>query len=497
MPQPSDERAIESLEFFDLVDSENLPTHDQLFIEAKKAQDAGQGEEGEEASDSPVADPEDDETGAEAPEDEDVGSDPAAAADGSDTEPADDGDQEVAQDDLRKDDGLVNAMESFGAEDGLMVRGARLLGSAAVEVSSFAWSVFKTLAIIAKDLGIQYGPKVYKMIKVSVALVINKSAKSLFKFISSNADARKLKKVSFQKSLEKAKKLQAACAGLKEAGAKLTMTDPFRHPDYYSLFLSPIDGKARIKPSIESVGRLIGVVRDVIEPGVEMDIRTIEHVIESAKHGTYINIAKYLTPPISLNSLAKADNTGFNTNPDILSTYVSKDIFPKNTLLVYGLPNESMVEEANKTNDVGVLSKAYHASFLMLAPNPVTPKSIPMVNYVDLEGLETVLDSVVKLCESGIAMTEGYRRNIQRAERLKRGYRTYFDWLVSGEDQRSLKESYAELIYLKQSFITRVYQAAMIDIHDFSATYLREVLGFVEDNMSKVKVGLPDEESGE
>lgn len=472
------------LEVAQVIDNEKLPEFDELYQgTAKEIEDAKSTDN---------------------PDGEDPASVPAPAAEGDadQTQPPQEGDASPPEeesdapssDELRKPDDLENATE--GLLDNEIVRGAgRMIGSAAVDMTTFAFSVLKDLAILTKNLGVQYGPSVLRRIKTSVALVLNRAGKSLFKFTTSNIDAAKRKRISFDKSMVRCKRYADTVKLLKDSNATLTRTEPFSDERFWKLFHTPTQGKTSIKASIDSANRLLNFIAEEIEPAIEADIRVVEQLIAMIQHGSEINVTPYLKPPLTLKAMVRRDLPEFTAHRGLLDTYVQRDVYPGNIFLACGMPSEEILKQAIDAVDPSVVAKAYQVSFLALIPNPQTVKSIPYINYVDLDGLDKVLQYLLSLCQDAIKMTEGYKRNVTRAERLKRGMRAYLDWLVASEEQKSLKRAQADVIYLKQSFVTRVYQPAMLDIHDFVARYVSDVLDFIELNLKAFSTEEPADDS--
>lgn len=76
-----------------------------------------------------------------------------------------------------------------------------------------------------------------------------------------------------------------------------------------------------------------------------------------------------------------------------------------------------------------------------------------------------------------------YTRLLRENEKLKLGYRYYYQGLVESDEKKSLHDSLAEFVYLKQAFINKVYLPAAIDMHDYVASYLMRALRFTKENV--------------
>lgn len=396
----------------------------------------------------------------------------------------------MAAESLRHDALTVFAVENeFTSTIGQI---AGHVGTGITEVSKFGWEVFKDLAGYLKEAGIQYGPGILARIKTSVAMVASRSLRLSLKLATAASQAYVRKKYSYEKSQKRLQRIKQMLDIMKDQQTELTAKDPFNDNDLFSLFF--VNGKVSVLDSMKSVNVLMSTLTETIDKGLEHDVRVIEQLIENTRRGVRFNPISYLSLRNIQGGFKKTAVEGYSINPMLMDSFVLGTALPKNTLLVFGLPKESLIQEAAKSNDLSDIAKAYHSSFMVLGISPVVPKSIPAVNYVDKADLVTLVASLEKLCSEAIAHTEVYQNTVKRAERLKLSYQHYFAWLTANDDQKSLKESFAELIYLKQSFATKVYLPAMLDIHDYVALYVSSVLKYVEDNIRVIKpVGEPED----
>ena len=115
------------------------------------------------------------------------------------------------------------------------------------------------------------------------------------------------------------------------------------------------------------------------------------------------------------------------------------------------------------------------------------PKIAPMVNYMDKQSLLRLLDGLEGVVEKALKHVSFYQKLETASNELKPSFQNYFSWLVEDAQAKSLRESLAEVIYLKQSFVTKVYLPGAIDIHEFVSSYVSGVLRYVERNIKVMK----------
>ncbi len=465
----ANEEMDQSLAIVQAIQAEDaaIPEYDQLYLDKQEEFKQDEVDQAEEAANEAEAEPTSQE---EANTDE-----PMETIDGKQTT--------VATEAIRNDHETVFALEM--EYNSVIGKVAGFVGTGIVDVSKFGWEVLKDLAGFLKEAGIQYGPGILARIKTSVAMVASRSLKLSLKLASASAQAYDRKKNSYEKSLKRLQRIKQTLDIMKNQETELTAKDPFNDANLFSLFY--VNGKVSVLDSMKSVRLLMDVMVEDIDKGLDYDVRTIEQLIENTRRGVRFNPLSYLSLKNIRSGFKKTTIEGYAINPELMDSFVLATTLPKNTLLIFGLPKESLVTEAAKTDDMTDIAKAYHSSFMVLGLNPTLPKSIPAVNYVDKTDLVTLTAALEQLCVDAMAHTEVYQNTVKRAERLKLNYQHYFAWLTANEDQKSLKESFAELIYLKQAFATKVYFPAMLDIHDYVALYIASVLKYVEDNIRVIK----------
>jgi hypothetical protein len=477
-----------SLNIVQALKEDALPEHDKLYLDAKeKVEDAENTPDEEDAAldvgegDGAVDGTMDEEASASGDDDDDNSE--FGDIDGTQTTPA--------TESIRREDSLVLAFEDYG-EQSTMGKIGSYAGAAAVGVGKFSWNVLSEVAGYLKEAGIQYGPGILQRLKATVGLVAGRSLRLALKLATVSSLAYRRKKNSIEKTRKRLIRLKETVVQLKETNTELSATEPFEDRELFDLFF--INGKAgNIKDSVKVMAGLLGCLKTDIDGGLEHDIRVIEQLIDNTRRGVRFNPVAYMKHPQLTNSYAKRDISGFSNNPELIESYVHHDTLPNNILLIMGLPKDSVVEEALKTGDTTDIVRSYHAAFIVLGANPARPRAIPMVNYVDKDTLLYLLEMCVGICDAALTHVELFKSNVKRAERLRMGYQQYFAWLTASEEQKSLKDSLAELIYLKQSFATKVYLPAMLDIHDYVAVWLKQMAKFAETNVKAFRPVAEDE----
>lgn len=487
-----------SMNLVQAINDEALPEHDALYEATKQTIENNREKETSEDTDAEIEETSSEET------DVADGTDGSDSTDAEDTVSEEDGGPEALEEidgkqttevteRIRSESYGVAALEAFdvGFDDTLTVKAGKhlangLMAGGAV-AASFSWTVLKELGGYLKEAGINYGPVILQRIKATVGLVAGRSLRLSLKLATASSLAYRRKKNSIEKTKARLVKMKQTVDLMMDQNTELSRTEPFNNQEYFDLFT--VNGKpGSIKESTIAVAGLLGCLKSEIDAGIEHEVRVIENLIDNTRRGVRFSPIAYMKAPDIKGNYTKRSVEGYSSNPELIDTYVYKDALPMNTLLIFGLIKNQIVDEASRTLETEDVMKAYHSSFIVLGVNPLRPKSNPQVNYVEKDKLRYLLEMSIGLCDAALSHVSIYQSNVKRASRLKTSYQHYFAWLTGDEQQKALKESLAELIYLKQSFVTKVYLPAMLDIHDYTAVYLKTLSKFAEENIKAIRI---------
>lgn len=465
----------DSLSTVQLVDREredaSVPEHDLLYlkkteeVEDQKKKDASAEPEPEDVEDEPDSG--------------EVSSD-----DIDDEEPEEDK-EVIAQESLRSEPYNIRIVTESFLEEGSLSQKALSAGWGVVKgLSSFALKLATDLGGVMKDLGIAYGPIVFKRLRSGVMYLLERTFRNFLKFRVSLRQNYVRRKHSLQKSQVRIQRMLKTLEELKTEKLKLSKPEPFRDEDLFPWFVS--GDKVSVNGGLSSVKRLMNVIANEIDQSISFDIGTIERLIDLTKRGVRTNLASYLEIQFSLNNFKRDTAMITDENKEILDTYRFSEELPNFTCLSVGIPKKEVVQQYGNGNNDNVV-KAYHESFIALMPSQQNIRTTPNINYVDQKQLEVLLRELNGLCSLALEHVEFYKKFENRAEKLKTDYQHYFNWLTADEKAKSLNESLSELIYLKQQFISRVYLPGAMDIHDYVALYLMKLSGYAEKNLKALK----------
>jgi len=335
-------------------------------------------------------------------------------------------------------------------------------------------------AVALKELGVEYGPGILQKLKKTIIYLFIKATKLVLKMIVSISDYTKRHVRSFSKSNEKIKDLREKLNSLKTSGKEMTLGVASTSDESLVSWFTA-GGKTDVLNSASVMTAFMSETIRKIDTDLSLNLQSVKKLIDISARPITGNPLSYLAvPPFSGKYLRKSIN-GHERNPELVDSLVYAVSLPDQVLFAAILPRPSL-------STMDEISSAYRESGLFLTTDAKSTPSTDKVDYMDTGKLEHFLDVLEGLCNLGLEHTSFYERIGKAANDLKFGYRHYYQRLTETAEQASIRESLVEYVYLKQSFATRVYIPAAMDIHDYTAAYLVRALRFVKDNIEAYRV---------
>ena len=341
-------------------------------------------------------------------------------------------------------------------------------------VASFA----KNLTIALTALGLHYTKEAGIRLSAGVAYLFTRAVKSLIKGTLAASDAIKRNHRSFSKFKEEIETLKETIKTLKESEKKTT-DQKYNDQKVISWFnygnkTSPI-GSAMVMSSF------MKTMADHINSGVDQDLQILQKFIELSRKGTRVHPVKLLDIVPFKHHFLRKSVRGYVKDPDLVNSYVYDQSLPDQVIFIGLLPKPSLEELPD-------ITKAYQESALFLGVDPIERIVDHGIDYMAVEEIEQFLDVLEKLCDQSLEHVSVYTHLLKESEKLKLGYRYYYQGLIESNEKKSLHDSLAEFVYLKQAFINKVYLPAAIDVHDYVASYLVRALRFTKENVKALSI---------
>lgn len=400
----------------------------------------------------------------------------------------------VAMEKIRNDDHYNRiVIEAFDNGESSVVKNALhaaggLAWTGVTRLSAYGLHVATELAGFLKDMGVSYGPVVFRKLKVGVMYLLTRLFKS-FSTMQSVAVKELFQKAnSFKKHKQRLQRLRQTLELLAD-DVEISQKEPFQNDSFYKWM--EINGKASPLDSMKAISSLMEVVVSDIDHGVRSEVETLQRLIEVTKRGVRTNLDGFIQISNLTGNFKKTSVQGYENDASRMDMFVYNHALPASSRLIFSLPVPSVIKKFAQEGNMDEVTKSYQDSYIIIGVNPIKPKTSSMINYMDKKSLLAFLAGLEVICNKGLQHVSFYKSIETHALSLKADYQKYFSWLTGDDHAKSLKEAMVELIYLKQSFVTRVYMPGAVDIHDFVSSYLGTMFHYVESN---IKVLKPKEE---
>ncbi len=178
-------------------------------------------------------------------------------------------------------------------------------------------------------------------------------------------------------------------------------------------------------------------------------------------------------------SLKKETVDGYKHNEDLTISYKYSESLPSDAVLMAFLPKEDL-------NGIEQISHAYEDSKIFLGLDMSTFKSIEKVDYMTKPQLQEFLKELRVLCDVCIKQRKVYTDLLESKKRLRFTFKNYFTKLASGDRKVTVKESLVQYVYLKSTFIDKVYLVGLTHVHDYAAKTIRYGIRFTQEHVKKL-----------
>lgn len=396
-------------------------------------------------------------------------------ADEENGEELDQGDPDDTEDDGSAEDKTSIAAESLRDEyyDRLALEE---FSQSSWSVSGFAGEQALKLIRVLKELGISYSPVVYKMIRTGVLYMFTKSVMLTLKMLIAIPTWMKANNLRLSKRSKDIEKLRKEIERIKGVGIPVTLEGK-RCTDVNILRWFTIRTGTNPSKTADIMNRFISEVVKDLDAGMKHDVSVVRKLIDISESGIRGNLLTYLkVQPFSTNFLRRAVR-GYNKTPGLTESYVYKEDLPDATLFVANVPRSDLKEEAD-------ISKAYQSSGMFLAVDDHYRPVSDGIDYMDIQELSKFLDVLEELCNTAITHKAFFMGVLSEAESLKFGYKHYYQKLVESKEQSTIRSSLVEYVYQKQSYVTRVYAPAAMDVHTYVTSFLLKAVRFARQNVA-------------
>lgn len=208
------------------------------------------------------------------------------------------------------------------------------------------------------------------------------------------------------------------------------------------------------------------------------DVASIQYLTTLFTHGRNINHVDLLRLKSPGVGLATGSLVGYDPVSEYVQPYKSRDPLPGDIVVVAELPKESLTTLEG-------YEQAYKDSKLYLGFNKA---NYHQVNDIEVVGFNQV-KSVVSTLEKLIFTLEKQQTLYEDIRRTKPGVilsiKRHAMNLVESNTKVRYSDSLVGPMYLKSTFIAKVYLAGSLDIHDYAAKTISNGLSFAQELAKK------------
>lgn len=208
------------------------------------------------------------------------------------------------------------------------------------------------------------------------------------------------------------------------------------------------------------------------------DVASIQYLTTLFTHGRNINHVDLLRLKSPGVGLATGSLVGYDPVSEYVQPYKSRDPLPGDIVVIAELPKESLTTLEG-------YEQAYKDSKLYLGFNKANYQK---VNDIEVVGFKQV-KSVVSTLEKLIFTLEKQQTLYEDIRRTKPGVILSIKRHAMNLVERNTKVRYSDSLvgpmYLKSTFIAKVYLAGSLDIHDYAAKTISNGLSFAQELAKK------------
>lgn len=427
---------------------------------------------------------------AEPPVDDPAVSDEDGSNDAPEEAPVTEPDAEVSEEEVDPDAAEADSVSKVGDKvSGIATESLRAESYSRLTLESFyhvdvvggirsGVGLLKDLAVVLFELGVKYTPSVVSMTKRSLIYLFIRSVKSV---LTVTLFLRKRIKGHFSSFDRHMKKIQKVRKRLNEKTLKGPLHLKAYKPetDRYGSWFT-VGDKVSPMGSAKAIDGFMGEMVAAIDNSIQTDINSVKKLIDlTARNLSGVEIG-LLSISAPTKNFSKRQLLGLEVDSSILDTYVYQHPLPNQLRFVGQYPKPGL-------SNIDDISKAFRGSGLFLSPININPPREIQVDYMDEKQLQVFLDTLEAICRNGVSHVGFYQRIEKLSNGLKMNYRHYYQRLTQGEEAADALDELAEYIYLKQSFVNRVYVPAASDVHDYVSTFLSRAINFASENVRKLE----------
>lgn len=365
--------------------------------------------------------------------------------------------------------------ESYRPLADLSMEDWETVGYHAGNITSGLWSGIKALSIFGFNITTEYGGKLIKALYKGVIWILIKLAKSFWNGTIALGKYMRRRINSYNAIKNQLDNLLKTLEGLEDS--KEERSDTYSNAQVINQL--KVGKSVDFTANMVAYGKFMDQTISSLSQGVKNDIGML-HYLTSAAARQQINIpSAILSLDARFNHVQERVIEGYEPKSEHLVSLVSQEAIPGDAVLIAQLPKA-------KLETVHDYTEAYNSSRIIYGLDMEHFQTVDSVNYMTKSELVAFVQTLSALNEM-INHHEHFYNSVQIArKKLKTSFGNYIQGLTAAPQRVGVRESLADVIYLRTVFIDKVYLVAAIDTHDYAVRVLSAGLSFVRDNMKRL-----------
>lgn len=349
------------------------------------------------------------------------------------------------------------------------------VGYHAKNISSGLFDGLKFLTVFGFNITTEYGAKLIKVLYKGVIWVLIKLAKSFFQgaIVTSKFIQRQL--ASYEHVKKQTEGLLQTLEGLEDP--KEEKTGVYSNSQVINQL--KVGESVNFSENIRAYAKFMDKTISSLSQGVKNDIGMLQYLTTVAAR-QQVNIpSAILSLDARFSNVREHVIDGYEPKSEHLVSLVSYEAIPGDAVLIAQLPKA-------KLETIQDYTEAYNSSRIIYGMDMQHFHSVDSVNYMTKSELVAFVQSLSDLNEM-IKQHEHFYNSVRIAKKkLKISFGNYIQGLTTSPQRVGVRESLADVIYLRTVFIDKVYLVAAIDTHDYAVRVISAGLSFAKENMKRL-----------
>ena len=367
------------------------------------------------------------------------------------------------QESLKDQGGWNLSVEDFNSGNSSTLRKTvELLQSSVAEVSSL------TLQTAPKILKSMYKGVVYGVAKVK--LTVGK----IYSATDTSIERQKTSTAMVRKRLDALKEILEG-AGTKKDGVE-DMVITYRNKDVVPTLVC--GSNTDIVKNLENLDGFLSLAQAALHKAIIADFNAIRYYGTVFTHGKKIDPLELVKPVVPAMGFVKGPPWGYKPSSELLQSFHSETKLPGNMVVVAELPKDDL-------ESMDYYASAYDASRMYLGFDKEAYQEVEELKVVGIQKVKEIVSALEKLlttCEKQQTLYEDITRT---KTGVMLSIKRHAMNLVESAIKVRSSDSLVEPMYLKATFIAKVYLVGSLDIHDYAAKTISNGLSLAEELAKK------------